>query len=529
MAEPLSLTSQGAPDSATLWRALLQLVESVGAALEGNDVIDDCLDVVVELLGADRGAVLLEQDDGSTAVIHARGARKKLAPGEQEEVSRTLVRQALESGCVVICDKTTRPVDSSSVTVLDIHAALVAPLRGRGVPRGVLYVDFRHPLKHVEAAHQEFFMAAVVLIGGMFEQNALARAATERLGAAQTHFTESRQTPPLEELLRPRSMARLRDDAALVLAGDSPVLIAGESGSGKTLLAHALAEASGRRPIVRIVLGGSDDLNTIASELFGHERGAFSGATSKRVGLVEYADGGTVILDEVLNLPLQAQQLLLDFTQFGTYRPLGYDKPAPKRSSVRVIAATNGDLDVAIQQGRFREDLYYRLAGVTLRIPPLRERCEDIPALAESTLRRLDASRPWTLSLEVRRHLASGVHAWPGNVRELEWVVRRARDRALARHEAATEIGSADFGDAGDRPGPLGARRSPRGREESTATQWRRLQELKAEADKREVELLREALERHDGVVAHAAKELGIARTTLAGRAQSLRLTTRKT
>jgi len=98
------------------------------------------------------------------------------------------------------------------------------------------------------------------------------------------------------------------------------------------LLAHSIAETSGKRPIVRATLGGSDDLNTITSELFGHERGSFSGATGRRVGLVEFANGGTLILDELLNLPPHAQKLLLDFTQFGTYRPLGYDRAEPKRA-----------------------------------------------------------------------------------------------------------------------------------------------------------------------------------------------------
>ena len=528
MAHSSSLAAQGVPDAAPLWRALRQLVERVGVALEGDTVVDDCLDLVVDLLGADRGLVVLERDDGVPAVVHARGPRKKLAPGEQEEVSRTIVRQALESDSAVFWEKSNQSIESSSATLLDIHAALVAPLRGRGVPRGVLYVDFRHPLKHVEAAHKEFFMAAVVLIGGMFEQNVAARSANERLREAQSHSTEARKTPPLEELLRPSSMARVREEVAIALSGSSPILIVGESGSGKTLLAQALAEASGRKPVVRIVLGGSDDLNTIASELFGHERGAFSGATGKRIGLVEYADGGTVVLDEILNLPLHTQKLLLDFTQFGAYRPLGYDKPQPKHANVRIIVATNGDLRVAVREGRFREDLYYRIAGVTLRLPPLRERREDIPALAEGALRRLDTSRPWALSLDARRRLAASAHDWPGNMRELEWLVVRARNRALARDAGTAEIRPADLTEwadtrAADRSDPLAPHPG-----ESPAGEWKRLQELRAQIDQRELEILRDALGRHDGVVAHAAKELGVARTTLAGRAQAIALATKK-
>ncbi|HSY23526.1 MAG TPA: sigma 54-interacting transcriptional regulator [Polyangiaceae bacterium] len=519
-----SLTHQQSPDSPTLWRALRQLVERVGAALEGQAVIDDCLDVVVELLDADRGLVVLENGDGTTAVVHARGPRKKLAPGEQEAISRTLTRRALDSNGFVLWQGDGESAESPSINMLRIHAALVAPLRGRGTPRGVLYVDFRHPLKYVEPAHQEFFMAAVVLIGGMLEQGDRTRLANERLREAHSHVTEAARTPSLDELLRPPSMARLRDEISLALAGTSPVLVVGESGAGKTLFAQALAEASGRRPIVRVVLGSSDDLNTIASELFGHEKGAFSGATGKRVGLVEYADGGTLVLDELLNLPLQAQKVLLDFTQFGTYRPLGYSRPQPKRADVRIVAATNGDLRAAIREGRFREDLYYRLAGITLRIPPLRERRDEIPSLAEGILRSLDRSGRWTLSIDARIRLAKTAHGWPGNIRELEWIVRRANHRVLARGGAGREIAAADLGDLGEGPAIDAGESLLTLANEEPAAEWKRLQEVRAHIEAREAELVRHALDRHENVIAHAAKDLGVARTTLAGRAQTLGL-----
>jgi DNA-binding NtrC family response regulator len=322
-------------------------------------------------------------------------------------------------------------------------------------------------------------------------------------------------------------MQRIAGELRSAIEGTSTILLLGETGTGKTLFAQAIAEASSRRPIVRAVLGASDDLNTITSELFGHERGAFTGAIGKRVGLVERADGGTLILDEVLNLPMHAQQLLLDFTQFGEYRPLGYTRAQPKRARVRIVAATNGDLKAAIGERRFRQDLYFRLASVPIELPPLRARREDVPDLAIHTLRRTDPARAWTLSPALQQLLASRAFEWPGNVRQLERVIERARERAMFLDPNATQL-APDHVDLADARGS-GDGEEVLGRDEGLGHLWQHLQADRSALDRRERILLERALETSSGVVSRAARALGLARTTLSSRLDAYGLRTAKT
>ena len=211
---------------------------------------------------------------------------------------------------------------------------------------------------------------------------------------------------------------------ARLTQADLTVMISGESGTGKELVARALHDYGRRRNGSFVAVNmAAIPKELIESELFGHERGAFTGATARGVGRFEQAEGGTLFLDEIGDMPLEAQTRLLRVLQGGEYTTVGGRLPI--KTDVRIIAATNRDLKQLIQQGLFREDLFYRLNVVPMRLPPLRERIEDIPDLVRHFLRKTEAD-----GLKLKRLEPAAVerlkgHTWPGNVRELENLIRR--------------------------------------------------------------------------------------------------------
>ncbi len=211
-----------------------------------------------------------------------------------------------------------------------------------------------------------------------------------------------------------------------VARSDAPVLVAGESGTGKELVAKAVHEYSPRRQREMITINcGAIPENLLESELFGHEKGSFTGAIARRAGRFEQADGGTLFLDEIGDMPLSIQVKLLRVLQDGTFSRVGSNETIT--TDVRIIAATHKNLAEEVAAGRFREDLYYRLNVVEIRIPPLRERLEDIPLLAEFFLQRITKKNGMArIRLTVEAINALQSHTWPGNVRELENTMARA-------------------------------------------------------------------------------------------------------
>lgn len=232
--------------------------------------------------------------------------------------------------------------------------------------------------------------------------------------------------PSTELIGHSRVIEEMRNFIGQVAPSAAPVLIDGESGTGKELVARALHSNSDRaeKPFVAINCGALGE-NLIDSELFGHERGAFTGAVSSHKGLFEAAHGGVLFLDEIGEIPLPTQVRLLRALQENEIRPVGSVKS--RKVDVRVVAATNADLERAMRQGTFREDLYYRICTFRIQLPPLRERTEDVPLIAQHLLRRFvqrSGKKIDGFSEEALSCLMS--HHWPGNVRELDNVVEHA-------------------------------------------------------------------------------------------------------
>ncbi|HQR37998.1 MAG TPA: sigma-54 dependent transcriptional regulator [Blastocatellia bacterium] len=292
-----------------------------------------------------------------------------------------------------------------------------------------------------------------------------------------------------------RAMRPVRQLIERVGPSDANVLITGENGTGKGVVARALRGVSSRaaRPMVTVNVGGLSD-GVFESELFGHVKGAFTDAKVDRVGRFELADGGTVFLDEIANMPLNQQAKLLRVIETGEFERVGASRT--RRVNVRVLSATNADLKAEVAAGRFRQDLLFRLNTIEIHLPPLRDRPEDIPVLARHFLdQHLGRYRKRVTGFDDDALRALCENTWPGNVRELDHTVERAV--LMVQGEVIT-------------PADLGLQR-----EQGATT---RLDDMNLEDV--EYHLIRKALERHGGNVSQAAERLGLSRSALYRRLQ---------
>ena len=402
--------------------ALLKLATRIGSVGDTESLQWQLLGFIFEVVPAERGAILLFEDpDRFTSAVAWDRAR---GPDCPVQVSRTIVKRAARErvGLVmnnVLGDEGLRQV--GTVTELRIQSVLCVPLIAANKVLGTIYLDSQHRSDQFDERRLQV-MTAIAGIAALALSNVQY---TEQL---QKENQELRAEIDLDHNMvgSSKGIRQVFQLIRRVAPIDSTVLIEGESGTGKELVARAIHRNSPRaqRPFVAINCAAIPD-TLLESELFGYEKGAFTGATALKKGKLEAAEGGTLFLDEISELATSLQAKLLRVLQEREFERVGGARPV--KLNIRVVAATNKSLAEFVKTGAFRNDLYHRLNVVTLSVPALRERREDIPVLAEyfiSKISRKCKMRPRSLSAEARAYLTN--YHWPGNIRELENALEHA-------------------------------------------------------------------------------------------------------
>jgi Nif-specific regulatory protein len=403
--------------------ALLRISKAVNSVRGLEALEKQVLESIFEVAPADRAAILL-CEHGTEEWSSVFGWDRRAGPNQAVQVSRTIVSQVLSDGVAILCNNlpaTESFSDTASIVERRIHGVLAVPLEVFDRILGVIYLDASNP----EARFDENHLQLLTAIGS------IAAAALDNARRMESLEQENRRLQ--DEIAVEHNMVgdspRMRDVyqfIARVAPRDITVLIFGESGTGKELVARAIHRTSGRanKPCVAINCAALAE-NLLESELFGHEKGSFTGAIAQKKGKLEIAEGGTVFLDEIGELAPLLQAKLLRVLQEREFERVGGTRTI--KLDVRLVTATNRDLEEEVKKGRFREDLFYRLNVVSLRMPALRERREDIPLLANYFAAKFSkrSNRPVLgVSPQARPCLTS--YDWPGNVRELENAIERA-------------------------------------------------------------------------------------------------------
>jgi len=395
---------------------LYEFANSVHAHLEDpSRLLEEVLNAGFISLDAERGFIALVDETSGELIFEL--ARDVSGQGGKLEVSRTIVHKTLKEGVSVLtldALKDERFGDAQSIREFEIRSAVCVPLLSKDKVLGVMYLDNRASANRFDENDLVFLIALSNLAG-------LA------LGNARLHRQVVQENIRLVDALKPKfaligtseKMTQVFNVIRKVAPADITIMIEGETGTGKELAAKAIHALSPRcdKPFVAVNCAAIPK-ELIESELFGHEKGAFTGASSAQEGKFELADGGTIFLDEIGDMSLDTQAKVLRALEGREIQRVGGSSVL--NVDVRVIAATNKDLLKAVSEGKFREDLFYRLNVVSLKLPPLRDRPEDILPLTESFM----AGRAKSISPRARQWLLS--YSWPGNIRELKNCIDRA-------------------------------------------------------------------------------------------------------
>jgi Nif-specific regulatory protein len=406
-------------------RIFSELSELINLGMAKEDFLDRILDLVIGITNAERG-LLFFLEDGDLRLVAGR-QMDHVTVEDAKNISRSIIRKVEEAQEPVFCaDALSDPrFDATqSVKLNRIHSILCAPLQTPTGVIGTIYLDSRITNNLFLEEEKDFLLAVSNLLAATIDKSV----AFKKLQDEVSHLRDGIIVDAATGYFLGKSDAvrQIYAEVEKIAPTDCTVLILGATGSGKGILARLVHNRSSRRDSKFVSVNcGTLPETLFESELFGHRKGAFTGATRDRQGILEAAAGGTVFLDEITNTSAAIQAKLLELLDDKTIRRLGDDESC--RVDVRLICATNRDLQEEITAGRFREDLFYRLSGVTMKVPPLKERLEDIPLLAQYFIERYASQlnkRITGFTPEVRAVFLK--YPWPGNVRELQNTLERA-------------------------------------------------------------------------------------------------------
>ena len=401
---------------------LLKIATGMGGIHDEEGLQWQLLGIMCDVVPAERAAVLLLDSAGD--LTRSAGWDRVRGPGAPVPVDRNLLNRVVEERAGLLVNDRSKPGPAGEALTRndsERKSVLCLPVLVSKRVAGALYLDTTSAANHFDADHLQLMTAVASMVGLALDNIRHLDRLREENRQLQSEVNLNHEM--VGESPRMRAVYEV---VRRVAATDSTVLIEGESGTGKELVARAIHASSPRAagPFVAINCAAITE-TLLESELFGHEKGAFTGATSQKKGKLELADGGTLFLDEISELALALQAKLLRVLQERELERLGGTRPL--KVDLRLIAATNRTLLKAVQAGTFRQDLYYRLHVVAVTLPPLRERVEDIPSLADHFVAKASRKcrvRPKPMSPQARACLLS--YDWPGNVRELEHAIERA-------------------------------------------------------------------------------------------------------
>jgi len=486
---------------------LINLLELIDGAIEIENVdplLEKLLDFILELIDAKRGFIMIKDYNGNIETKTARFLDKEEADS-MISFSRSVVKEVLTNGKPLLIEDAlmdSRFKLAESVSSLELRSIICVPVKKDNEIIGVVYLDNRkipRRFSYIDLQLLESFtpfisrlISSIMKFEKIFEEK-------ERL------LSELRKKYSFESIIgKSEAIYSILKSITRVANSSVPVLIEGESGTGKDLIARAIHYNSNRasRPFIPINCAAIPE-NLLESELFGYAPGAFTGATKRKKGIFEAANGGTVFLDEIGEMPVSLQAKLLRFIETGEFIRLGEEEI--RKVDVRILAATNKDIEKLVSTGRFREDLYYRLNVFSIKIPPLRERREDIPLLVNYLIEEFTSKEglpPLKISPEALEILLN--YDYPGNVRELRNIIQRAVILSVDKGVIGSEVLPDDL-------------RRPEEKIGTSLKDLRRKRMLTLIKQKEEVEkrLILEMLEANNYNITKTAEALEIHRTTL--------------